>query len=261
VDSVFLSAAEDRRLGAAEIETRLVEELLRERASWSLGALHRGADRLLTGQPTMANLRNLARRLQHADLAATEAWLRDRREVLSRLPERLAEAARPRFGDVGRVVTISRSSAVVAVIDGIRSHGWRGETVVLDGSPAGGGADQAERLARTVDRVWSQPDATALFWLAGDGVTVLVGADAVSPQRFINACGTAALVELAAARSVPVVLVADTGKDLSDAELDELLAAGPTAREQGPDRRWAVFEAVPRRFVTVRLSERNDASM
>jgi translation initiation factor 2B subunit (eIF-2B alpha/beta/delta family) len=153
------------------------------------------------------------------------------------------------------VVTISRSSAVAAVIEGIWRRGWRGETVVLDGSPAGGGADQAARLAETIDHVWSQPDATAPRWLEGDKVVVLVGADAVSRRRVINVCGTAALAELARSRSIPFFVVADSGKDLPDPELDELLAAGPTATEHGPDRRWAVFEAVSGALVTERFGE------
>jgi hypothetical protein len=76
VDPIFEGAAKDRRFGAAEIESRLIDGLLRERSAWSAEALDRGAIRLRAGQPTMANLRNLALRLEGGDLSAIEAWLR-----------------------------------------------------------------------------------------------------------------------------------------------------------------------------------------
>jgi len=72
VSTLFDGAAVDRRHGAAEIETRLVEGLLGERRSWTADGLARGARQLLLGQPLMANLRNLARSLDDEDLAAVE---------------------------------------------------------------------------------------------------------------------------------------------------------------------------------------------
>ena len=203
----------------------------------------------------MANLRNLARELARGDLEKVHEWLSRRSVLLSELDERFTAAAWPLIEGAERLLTISRSSAVAAILVGAWRRGWRGETVVFDGSPAGGGVDQARRLAEGMGRVRSQPDSTMPGWLVGNSVRVLVGADAVSPERLVNASGTGALVELAVSRSVDVVVVADSGKDLPDEEIDELLASGPTAAEGNTGRRWPIFEAVPMNLVSTRICE------
>ena len=57
--------------------------------------------------------------------------------------------------------------------------------------------------------------------------------------------GTRNLLELAAVRAIPVIVVADSGKDLPDDEIDEMLAASPEVIEEGTGRRWPIFEAAP----------------
>lgn len=255
IDGVFYDASADRRHGAQEIERQLIEGLLAERRSWTAAALAEGAERLRASQPVMANLRVLARTLFEDDLDRVEERLRRRAAVLSELDERLAAAAWPRLEGMRRVVTISRSSAVSAVLVGAYRFGWRGEVVVLDGSPKGRGPSQAERLARTLERVRSQPDAAMAGWLAGPGVAVVIGADAVSPRRLVNVCGTATLLELAAGRGVPAVLVADSGKDLPDDEVDALLEACPRAGKGSLGRRWPLFEEASMDLVGVRVRE------
>ena len=253
LDSIFDRAAEDRRHGAAEIEYRLVADLLRVQQRWTESVLVSGAERLLAGQPAMANLRNLTRELARGDLATAQEWLQHRSVLLSELDERFAAAAWPLIEGTKRLLTISRSSAVASVLEGAWRRGWRGETVVFDGSPAGGGIDQATRLGESMDHVHSQPDSTISQWLTGSGINVLVGADAVSPERLVNVSGTSILLELAFTRSIPVVVVADSGKDLPDDEIDELLASGPMAAEGNTGRRWPIFEAVPLNLVTKRI--------
>jgi translation initiation factor 2B subunit (eIF-2B alpha/beta/delta family) len=181
--------------------------------------------------------------------------LQRRAELLDGLGQRLGDAARPFVETCDRVVTISRSSAVAAAVEGAWRQGWRGEVVVFDGSPTGCGADQAARLAETIATVRSQPDATMPRWLDGGGVLALIGADAVSRQRLVNACGTRILLELAAARSLPVVLAADSGKDVADEEIDEILVAGPVATTKAPGRCWPIFETVPMSLVSDRIAE------
>jgi translation initiation factor 2B subunit (eIF-2B alpha/beta/delta family) len=203
----------------------------------------------------MANLRNLAGVLATGGADEIAARLHRRSDLLSVLAERLGASAWPHLEAAERIVTISRSSAVAAVLDEARRRGWSGEIVVFDGSAAGRGRDQAAALARRFDGVRSQPDAMMPRWLDGDAVRVVIGADAVSPLRLVNACGTRALLELAAARSVPVFVVADTGKNLPEPEIDELAAAEPQAEENGPRRRWPIFEIAPMARVTQRLHE------
>ena len=255
LNALFDHASADRRHGASEIERSLVTALLDERRSWTAAGLASGARRLLSGQPAMANLRNLARELEGGDLENLDRWMRRRSVLLAELDGRLANSAWPLIATSRRVLTISRSSAVAAVLVGGWRRGWRGETVVFDPSPAGGGVDQAGRLSEEMDHVRSQPDSATPRWLAGGGVLVLVGADAVSPERLVNVGGTTALLELAAVRSVPVVVVADSGKDLPDAEIDEVLCSGPEVVEEGTGRRRPLFEAAAMDLVTERIRE------
>jgi translation initiation factor 2B subunit (eIF-2B alpha/beta/delta family) len=126
---------------------------------------------------------------------------------------------------------------------------------VLDGTPTGRGPEQARRLSITgVAR--SLPDAAALDVLGGSGKMVLVGADAVSPTRFVNSAGTTLLLELARARKMQRVLVADSGKEVNEDVLDEIVAALPRHRES-PDREWAVFEVIPLELVSARVTEKS----
>jgi len=255
LDSLFDCAAEDRRHGAAEIEGRLIADLLHERQRWIVSALVSGAERLLAGQPAMANLRNLARVLAGGGLTVIQGWLESRSDLLNELDDRFASSAWPLIEGATRILSISRSSAVASVLEGAWHRGWRGETVVFDGSPAGSGADQATRLAERMDHVYSQPDSSMPGWLTGGKTRVLVGADAVSPQRLVNAGGTRRLLELACSRAVPVVVVADTGKDLLDDEIDLVLASGPEVVDEGTGRRRPLFEAIPFDLVSTRVSE------
>jgi translation initiation factor 2B subunit (eIF-2B alpha/beta/delta family) len=252
---LFNIASGDRRHGAAVIETRLIEGLLRARRVWTVDELVRGAAMLRAGQPAMANLRSLARRIVEDEPAVLETYMTQRLVVLGELDHRFAEEAWPHVEGCRRVLSLSRSSAVAAVLVGAWDRGWRGETVIFDGTRAGRGCDQARILAESIEGVRSLPDATMPGWLAGDKTLVVIGADAVSPRRLVNASGTAALLELAAARGVPTMVVADSGKDIADEEIDEILAVGPSASDEDPGRSWPVFEAVACRLATTRIHE------
>jgi hypothetical protein len=255
VIAAFQRAAADRAHGAGEVEARLIRELLELRPRWSPETLGAGGGLLGAGQPMMANLRALAACAREDGGAALDAYLRRRAEVLESLPQRLAGAAWPHIEGAEVLVTLSRSSAVAAVVEGVRARGWRGLMVVLDGTPIGGGPEQAAALAASGPTL-SQPDATAPRWLAGGGVVVAVGADAVSERRLLNCTGTAALLELAAGRGLPRLLVADTGKDVSDDVLDHMAASAPRHRDPA-GREFPLFETAPLLLITARLSEEN----
>jgi len=83
---------------------------------------------------------------------------------------------------------------------------------------------------------------------------VLVGADAVGTRRFLNAAGTGMLLELARARGLTRVLVADSGKDVEEEVLDEIGALCPRHREPS-GREWDLFELVPFELVSGRVKE------
>ena len=249
----FREAAADRRRGASEIEAWLVRRLLGLGGSWSAEAQRLGAALLADGQPVMAGLRSLAACAEECDPHDFRRWLERRSRVLQELPQRLAANAWPQVKSAERILTISRSAAVAAVIEGAWERGWQGSVVVLDGTEAGRGPDQAQRLAAAGTSL-SQPDAAAPAWLDEAGVVVVVGADAVGPQRFVNVRGTRMLLELADARDIDRLLVADSAKNLPAGVVDEVTALSPTHRD-ADGREWPVFELVPLRLVTARISE------
>jgi translation initiation factor 2B subunit (eIF-2B alpha/beta/delta family) len=254
VEQAFADAAADRDRGAAAVERRLLERLV-DAGPPDEDVLRGGARTLREEQPAMANLVSLAGRAESADPAAFLDWACDRLELLRRLSRLLAEAAWPFVRTVDVVVTVSRSSAVAAVLRGAVRRGWRGRVVVFDGAPSGRGPKQARELVRCgVDAV-SQPDAVAPGWLE-QPCAVVVGADAIGPTSFVNASGTALLLEAARRRGRPALLVADRAKEIDGADLRRLLDAAPCAGREGSSRRWPVFEEIALRFVDVRADER-----
>ena len=247
---LFRLAATDRQNGASEIEKALLKGLLASGCDWSRESLLSGAHLLAGGQPAMANLRSLAAR---AAAPAFDEWLALRAVVLDKLPHRLAANGWPYLEGSSTVVTISRSTAVAAVVEGAWERGWRGSVVVLDGTATGCGQDQVRRLAASGKAV-SRPDAMAPSCLDTSGVVVLVGADAVGPRRFINAAGTTMLMELAAARGLLRLMAADSGKDVSEQVLSEIADVLPR-HSDSPGREWPVFEAIPMNLVSTRVTE------
>lgn len=219
--NLFRRAAADRERGASEIEEGLVRGLLELKLD--SGALVAGARLLTEGQPVMANLRSLAAR---AASPGFRRFLEQRAGVLDELPHRLAANAWPHIEGASTVVTISRSRTVAAVVEGARERGWRGSVAVVAST------------------------ATAPSCFDASAVVVLVGADAVGPRRFINAAGTTMLLELAAARGVERVLAADSGKDVSEDILDDIVDS-----LQASDLEWPVFEAIPMNLVSKRVTD------
>ena len=251
---LFRRAATDREHGAGEIERTLIRGLLDLETRLRLGSLYKGLKMLAEGQPAMANLRAMTAWMAAVESPAScVSRLARRAAVLEELPDRFAANAWPSIEDADTVVTVSRSTAVAAVVEGAWKRGWSGSVVVLDGTASGHGADQAQRLAESGDAV-SQRDAAAPEWLDTKAVVVVVGADAVGNRRFVNSSGTKALLELARERSVRSVLVADTGKDVDEEVVEEIVRRSPLHSES-PDREWPIFEAVPLDLVTARVTE------
>ena len=145
---LFRRAATDRQHGAAEIERTLIRGLLDVQARWRLESLHHGLKILAEGQPAMANLRAMATWMAAVESPAScVSRLARRAAVLEELPDRLAANAWPRVEKTQTVVTISRSSAVAAVVEGAWRRGWEGSVVVLDGTASGRGASEDPRMA------------------------------------------------------------------------------------------------------------------
>jgi translation initiation factor 2B subunit (eIF-2B alpha/beta/delta family) len=251
---LFKTAAEDREHGALEIERTLIRGLLDSGARLRLDSLHKGLKALAEGQPAMANLRAMTAWMAAVESPAScVSRLARRAAVLEELPDRLAANAWPFVENSQTVVTISRSSAVAAVVEGAWGRGWDGSVVVLDGTASGRGGDQARRLGAS-GAVVSRPDSAASEALEQPSVVVLVGADAVGRQRFVNSAGTGDLLATARNTGVETVLVADSGKDVAEDVVDEILSLSPLHHE-APGSEWPIFEAVALELVTARVTE------
>ena len=173
--------------------------------------------------------------------------------VLLELSGLLAAGAWPWMEQARLVITLSRSGAVAAVVEGAWSRGWQGTAVVLEGSPGSGSSGQAKRLA-AAGTTLLEPDASAARWIDRDSALVIAGADAVSDRRFVNCAGTQRLFELARARGVNRMVIADTGKNVSDQTLTEIVAALSRRRdEKGGER--PLFEAISAKLISTRISE------
>jgi translation initiation factor 2B subunit (eIF-2B alpha/beta/delta family) len=251
---LFQTAATDREHGAAEIEASLVRGLLSIGTGLRLGSLQRGLKMLAEGQPAMANLRAMAGWMAAVESPAScVSRLARRAAVLEELPGRLAANAWPFLEKSKAVVTISRSSAVASVLEGAWGCGWAGSVVVLDGTEAGRGADQTRRL-RVSGTAVSRPDSAASEILEQPSVVVVVGADAVGRQRFINSAGTGDLLAAARRADVETVLVADSGKNVPEDVVDDIVSHSPI-HHQTEGSMWPIFEAVSLDLVTTRVTE------
>jgi translation initiation factor 2B subunit (eIF-2B alpha/beta/delta family) len=173
--------------------------------------------------------------------------------VLEDLPNRLAANAWPLLEALETVVTISRSSAVAAVVEGAWARGWSGLVVVFDGTASGRGGDQARRLSAAGSAI-SRPDTAVSEILEKPSLVVLVGADAVGREQFINSAGTGNLLHLARRRELDTVLIADSGKDVDDDTLEEIIGLSPVYRDDSGEE-WPIFEAVRLDLITTRVTE------
>jgi len=256
---LFEHAANDRNRGAAEIERILLTGIREHLRSGEVPAadLVRGADLLRRGQPCMANLRRISAMLERRPTAEElAAWSTSRINILSRLDEFFASHAAREINRRETLITISRSSAVFSAITGTARRGWKGRVFVLDGTPSGRGKDHAARLRETGLDAFSLPDGAILeaFDVPAGRLLVLCGADAIGPSRVINSQGTQVLAEIAGARSIARMLIADSHKDLPEEEFKVILDASPTA-DEGTGRSWPVFEAIPLELFDFRVNE------
>jgi hypothetical protein len=192
-DAVLL-AARDRRGGATEVAARALDGLLE--VAGDPPRLEAAVALLVAGQPAMAPIWHLARAARGPDPAAALAELRRRLHTDAEAAVAAAAAWLARLPVQRReaVATVSHSSLVDRVL----------ARAGLQPGPSGGPAG---------------------------AVVGLVGADAVGPEAFLNAAGTA---ELAA--RLPTLVVATAVK---------LVPAAPFARLTGPG-----FEPVPLHAVT-----------
>lgn len=250
-------------------------------------------------QPAMANLLQLANRAWLAwektekrdrPAEAEERLTRQWRRRLERLPDRerdlgrhLTVWAEERWGSPERsrgrerwptVLTLSRSGTVRAGLSALRRAGWDPVVMVGEGRPGNEGRELAREL-RDPDRgggvdarLVTDAAVTALAAGSSPGeswtpdperTAVVVGADAVGPEVFLNKVGTRALAVAARERGVPVLVLADAAKVVPAELFESLELPGAPAEELDPPAGVPAFnfyfEVIPLDLVTRVVSE------
>ena len=218
--------AADARSGATALLTRAIAVL--RAAAADRGTLDAVADQLCRAQPSMAGFRTAAAVARGAHDPASA--LDDLAARIARAPALIARHTvallklRRRTGAV-RLVTCSRSHLVEQAIRALAAQNDV-QVACAEGRPALEGRDLAGSLAAAGIAVTLYTDA-GLAVAVRDAEALLVGADAVAPDAFINKVGTGPLAALAAVNGVPTYVLAGREKFVSAAVFADLrLGAG-----------------------------------
>jgi translation initiation factor eIF-2B subunit delta len=232
LDRRVADIAANRRSGASE--------LLVEMAAVLMDALAAGVDlkplarQIIQAQPSMAPAWNL---IGHA-LGATSdpAAFAHYVAQLTRAPRTVAHHAAALLltdAEAGplRLVTISFSGTVLLTLQTLAAE-HQLQVASAEGQPALEGRRMAEQLAPHGILVTHYPDA-GLGQALDDADAVLVGADAISPDGFLNKSGTRMLAAAAAQQGTPFYVCATRDKFLPSAIADRL-----TIRAEPPAEIW-----------------------
>lgn len=241
--------ASDRESGASEILDEVIR-VFRDAAATRVPLLPvaRAACR---AQPAMASVWNAALEMLASGEPheAIEGFARR----VARAPDALARVAADFFQWNGpgplRLVTISFSRSVVTVLE--KLVGGRPLRVSCSESrPALEGRRLASRLAAAGIPVTCFSDA-AIGHALGGADAVLIGADAVAPEWFLNKNATRMLAAAASQQGVPVYILATRDKFVSHAVGGRLIMREGAAAEvwESPPAGVAVrnpyFESIP----------------
>lgn len=230
--------ARDRTSGAAELALAVVDLLithLRRAQSLAPPEWLPVLSHLYAAQPAMAPLLRIANELALAMSAQNASHLREAllsfRQTILRAPTLIAgrfRSALPR--QKSRVLTYSYSSTVLRALLAARS---RIRVVVCSESrPGGEGRRLAARLAKA--GVWTQLVTDAeLFSRVLQGDHVVVGADCILRDSFVNKIGTSILLRNALETGARVWILADTTKLWPETFL-EFLSRSVRVMQPGP---------------------------
>ena len=177
---------------------------------------------ILTAQPSMAVMIELARRALDAcpadlplaaGLSSLQESLAAFRQELRGGTQALCLHALALFPPDATVLTYSNSATVTAALRHAVAHGRLGRVLLSEARPAYDGRQQARALTEAGISVEYCIDMALFEGLAAADV-VIVGADAVFPDTFVNKVGTHALAQLAHVRGVPCFALSASNKFL-----------------------------------------------
>ena len=232
LDSRIARIAADRTSGASELVGD-VAAVLTEALGQGLDLRPLARD-LVRGQPSMAPIWNLVG--QALASVSNPAAFAHYVAQLARAPRALArQAGSLLLTETGsaplRIVTISFSRTVLLTLQGLAAN-RPVQVACAEGQPALEGRRLAQRLAEEGIPVTHYADAAVAQALDGADA-VIVGADAVSPDWFLNKSGTRMLAAAAAQQGVPLYICATREKLVSRG-----IATRLSVRDESPSEIW-----------------------
>ncbi len=248
--------AADRESGASEILEDVLAIL--RTAIAARADLRDVSDGLRRAQPSMAPVWNATAAALTGDLEIFAQRVARTPEAISRFAVELLETGAP-GGAVLRIVTISYSGTVAHVIEALARR-RSVEAACAEGRPALEGRWLASRLAAAGIPVTCYTDA-ALGHALDAAQAVVVGADAVTAQWFLNKSGTHMLAAAAVQRGVPVYVLAGREKFVAPAVAVRLVCSGGSTADVWSDPPEGVavlnpyFERTPVELATAVISD------
>jgi translation initiation factor 2B subunit (eIF-2B alpha/beta/delta family) len=199
--------AADRESGASEI---LEDVLAILRTAIATGAeLNEVSEALRRAQPSMAPVWNASAAALTGNLDRFAQRAARAPEAIARFASALLETGNPP-GAALRLVTISYSGTVAHIVESV-ARGRPVEVACAEGRPALEGRWLASRLVAAGVPVTCYSDA-ALGQALDRTDAVLIGADTVAPEWFLNKSGTRMLAASAMLRGIPVYVAAGREK-------------------------------------------------
>ena len=234
VERGLVEIATDSVHGAAVLYARALELAARVPAD----LLPTFGETLLGGRRDMAPLVNLALALQNSSNPTEE--VRRRSADSKRAGERIASRAEGLLGLGKRIITISRSSTVIAVLDALKP----GLALCLESLPGGEGRRLFTELRDAGIAAELIPDGRLAIGVERAEFG-LVGADVITENVVVNKVGTLSLAKELASQGKPLYVVADRTKLLP---LEFYV----------PPRSGGLFEEIPLSLVEGMIDDTND---
>ncbi len=226
LQQTWRALASDNLSGASEIHSRVLAALAQHfsllfQTTKALQDWPQLLREMLHAQPAMAPLYTLANQLalifeqehlrEQDRLALALSFIQTETLRASRSNEAIAAQAFSLIAAEPRVLTHSASGTVAAALEYARRKGVNVEAYISEARPANEGRRMAERLARAGISVhFFVDDARAHFLNEVDAV--LLGADRISENAFVNKIGSRSVAQLALAQKIPVAVLAGRNK-------------------------------------------------
>lgn len=255
-EEAIQSIIDDRTHGAAQLATWVLDAFDAEIARCRAGTTPQNNDdgplvlddfrnfgyHLATCRPSMAPLANIAAEVLYSTHTALHNWagpfectrdevciaasrgVAEARARLAASNERLLTNAQELLQDGMTIMTISKSSSVLAAVEAALRSGERLKAIVCESRPLCEGVSVAESWAAAGAEVTLITDAQAAVFMPQADV-VLVGADAIDMEGVHNKAGTRLLALAAQEVGVPFYALADSSK-ISPGPLADLVHPG-----------------------------------